>query len=270
MLDMNPMRMVARRALLPAALTQSVPAAFAETPDVNRTSRHYQFISTARVIDALLEAGFEPTRAQQTRSHGSPNHARHMIRFSYIKSELSLIDAVPELILINSHDATSAYTLRAGLFRPVCTNGLCSQIGDFGLLHVPHRGNVIHNVVDGALQIARGFSDITCIVEQMAARTLDDRERRDFAAAALHVRYPHAEQHVPVLADQLLSARRDADFGNSLWLTYNVVQENLVAGGLHGRSASGRSSRTRAIRAIRYDIRINVGLWNHAMTLLDR
>jgi hypothetical protein len=60
MLDMNPMRTVARRALLPAALTQSVPAAFAETPDVNRTSRHYQFISTPRVIDALLEAGFEP------------------------------------------------------------------------------------------------------------------------------------------------------------------------------------------------------------------
>jgi len=60
MLDMNPMRTVARRALLPSALTQSVPAAFAETPDVTRTSRHYQFISTARVIDALLEAGSNP------------------------------------------------------------------------------------------------------------------------------------------------------------------------------------------------------------------
>jgi hypothetical protein len=104
----------------------------------------------------------------------------------------------------------------------------------------------------------------------MAARTLNDQERRDFAATALQVRYPNAEQHVPVLPDQLLSARRHADFGNSLWLTYNVVQENLVAGGLQGRSASGRSSRTRAIRAIREDVRINVGLWNHAMTLLDR
>jgi hypothetical protein len=111
---------------------------------------------------------------------------------------------------------------------------------------------------------------MTRVVEQMAARTLSDPERRDFAAAALHVRYPNAEQHVPVLPDQLLSARRNADFGNSLWLTYNVVQENLVAGGLHGRSASGRSSCTRAIRAIREDVRINVGLWNHAMTLLDR
>jgi hypothetical protein len=272
MLDMNPMRTVARRALLPSVLTQSVPAAFAETPDVTRTSRHYQFISTARVIDALLEAGFEPTSAQQTRSRSgsSVHHARHMIRFSYVKNALSLIDAVPELILINSHDATSAYTLRAGLFRPICTNGLVSQIGDFGLLHVPHRGNVIHNVVDAALSIARGFNDITRVVQKMAQRLLSDRERWDFAARALQIRYPNHEAYLPVSSDQLLDARRNADFGNTLWLTYNVVQENLVAGGLQGRSASGRSSRTRAIRAIREDIRINVGLWNHAMTLLDR
>jgi hypothetical protein len=114
MLDLNPMHTVARRALLPEAITQSAPAAFAETPDVNRTSKHYQFISTARVIAALLDAGFAPTRAQQTRvrGSGSPYHAKHMIRFSYIKNSLSMLDAIPELILINSHDATSGYLRR--------------------------------------------------------------------------------------------------------------------------------------------------------------
>lgn len=98
MLDLNPMRTVARQALLAPALTHSVPAAFAETPDTTRTSKHYQFISTARVVEALLEAGFQATRAQQTRvrSGGSPNHARHMIRFSFVKESLSMIDAVPE------------------------------------------------------------------------------------------------------------------------------------------------------------------------------
>jgi Domain of unknown function (DUF932) len=65
------------------------------------------------VIDTLLEAGFELTRAQQTRirSGSSAHHARHMIRYSYVKNTLSLIDAVPELILITSHDATSAYLM---------------------------------------------------------------------------------------------------------------------------------------------------------------
>jgi len=272
MLDLNPMHTVSRRALLPEAITQSAPAAFAETPDVNRTSKHYQFISTARVITALREAGFEPTRAQQTRvrGSGSPRHTKHMIRFSYIKNSLTLIDAVPELILINSHDGTSAYTLMAGLFRPLCTNGLVTRIGDFGLLHVPHRGNIIHNVVDGALQIAHRFDDITHVVERMAARSLDDAERAAFALAALRIRYPHPEQHVPLTAHQLLEPRRQADHGNTLWLAYNVVQENVTAGGLTGRAASGRSSRTRAIRAIREDIRINVGLWNHAVTILNR
>jgi hypothetical protein len=38
---------------------------------------------------------------------------------------------------------------------------------------------------------------------------------------------------------------------------------------LQGRSASGRLSRTRAVRAIRDDVRINVALWNHAVSLLD-
>jgi hypothetical protein len=49
MLDLNPMQMVARQALATPVLVQAAPAAFAETPDPNRTSQHYQFISTARV-----------------------------------------------------------------------------------------------------------------------------------------------------------------------------------------------------------------------------
>jgi hypothetical protein len=271
MLDLNPMTTVAREALLAPALTQSVPAAFAESPDARRTSKHYQFISTARVIAALCEAGFEPTRAQQARVRGggSAHHARHMIRFSIIKQSLRLTDTIPELILINSHDGTSAYTLRAGLYRPVCTNGLVTQLGDFGLVHVPHRGNIIHNVVEAALRIAQGFGHIGELVERMAGRQLDDGERYSLAGAALKLRYQHPGQHIPVSPAQLLMARRSADHGCSLWLTYNVIQNNLIAGGLHGHSPSGRASRTRAIRAIREDVRLNVGLWNQAVTLLN-
>jgi hypothetical protein len=128
MLDLNPMQMVARQALATPVLVQSAPAVFAQTPDPKRTSSHYQFISTARVVQALLEAGFQPTRAQQTRVRGggSPDHAKHMIRFSIVKSALTLTDAVAELVLINSHNSTSSYSLRAGLYRPVCTfNFLC-------------------------------------------------------------------------------------------------------------------------------------------------
>ena len=130
---------------------------------------------------------------------------------------------------------------------------------------MPHRGNIIHNVLDGALEIARLFIDITRLVERMAARTSNDQERRDLAATALQVRYPNAEQHFPALPDQLLSARRHADFGNSLWLTYNVVQDiSSPADCRDARPRGGRAATTWP-SAIREDVRINVGLWNHAM-----
>jgi len=47
------------------------------------------------------------------------------------------------------------------------------------------------------------------------------------------------------------------------------VQENLMRGGLTGRSATGRNTRTRTIEAIRQDVRINTGLWQLAMNLVS-
>lgn len=118
MLALSEYRQVDRRALTVDALSQQVPAAFADAPDATRTSKHHTFISTAQVVSALLEAGFKPTRAQQThvRNGASTGHAKHMIRFSHTRESLTLVDAIPELVLINSHDGTSAYTLRAGLY----------------------------------------------------------------------------------------------------------------------------------------------------------
>jgi hypothetical protein len=264
------LRSLERRVLSLEALGQDAPAAFAESADTRRTSRHYTFISTAQVVQALLEAGFVVTRAQQTRVRGSasPTHARHMIRFSQTREALTLTDVIPEVVLINAHDGTGAWTMRAGLYRPICTNGLLAQMGDFGLIHVPHRGDVQKQVVEGALAITRGFAEIGAVIEQMHATQLDERQRWDFAAKALAVRYHWLGHPAPISADQALLPRRYSDYGNSLWLTYNVVQENLLQGGITGVSPKGHSTRTRAIRAIREDVRINVELWRQAMTLL--
>ena len=62
--------------------------------------------------------------------------------------------------------------------------------------------------------------------------------------------------------------RRSEDVGNDLWRTLNVVQENVLRGGIPRRSASNRLIRTRAITAIREDIRINSGLWDLALALV--
>jgi hypothetical protein len=55
------------------------------------------------------------------------------------------------------------------------------------------------------------------------------------------------------------------DKGDDVWRTMNVVQEHVIKGGVQRRTATNRVVRMRGVRAIREDVRLNVGLWDRAM-----
>ena len=80
---------------------------------------------------------------------------------------MALRDAVPEILFLNSHDGTSAYQLRVGLYRAVCTNGLVVSVGAFPSFRVAHRGDVVANVVQAALEIGERFGVLTSSVERL-------------------------------------------------------------------------------------------------------
>ena len=223
-----------------------------------------------QLVSALMDAGFAPTHAMQTRSRdGHTAYARHMLRFQPIIHALALDDVVPQIVLINSHDGRSAYQLRAGLHRPVCTNGLLTPIGDFGLIHVSHRGNLVRNVVDAAQQITREFGRVAEVIEEMRGTTLSGGQQLDFAREALTLRFADRAEP-PVQPTQLLERRRMADIGDDVWRTFNALQEGILRGGLCGRTASDRAMRTRGIRAIRENVRLNTGLWQLALRRIGR
>lgn len=69
-------------------------------------------------------------------------------------------------------------------------------------------------------------------------------------------------------AGRLLQARRTCDQGNDLWSVYNKVQENVIVGGIEGRTAHGRRTMSRRINSIDEDLRINLALWQEAMALI--
>jgi hypothetical protein len=167
------------------------------------------------------------------------------------------------VIIVNSHDGTSAYQVRAGLYRPVCTNGLMAKLGDFGVIHVPHRGNIVANVVEAATRILTQFEPVAVAVKGMVATYLSDRAQLEFAEEAVAIRW---RGEMPVQPRRLLEARRPADVGDDLWRVFNTVQENLIRGGVTSRAASGRLGRTRGIRAIKEDVRINSQLWQAAVS----
>ncbi len=265
----SPIAFAARKSLSLDELARNAPAVFADRA-AETTGARYVFISTRDIVTAMMDAGFEPTHAVQTRSrHGQVGYARHMLRFQPVVQSLSLDDVLGEIVLVNSHDGSSAYQLRAGLFRPVCTNGMLTAIGDFGLIHVSHRGNVVANVVDAAQRITHEFHRVGEAVEAMRGTTLTGGEQLAFARDALSLRFP-AQTEPPVQPAQLLERRRVADLGDDVWKTFNALQEHIVRGGVCCRTATGRAMHTRGIRAIRENVRLNTGLWNLALQRIGR
>src|SRR5207248_11438061 len=106
-------------------IRRRAPAVFAASPD-ERLSSRYTFVPTNRVLSGLMSAGFFPVDVRQTHArHGSPLHARHLLRLRRRYETVSLRDrSIPEVVLLNSHSGDQTYQLRMGLFRAVCTNGL--------------------------------------------------------------------------------------------------------------------------------------------------
>ena len=63
----------------------------------------------------------------------------------------------------------------------------------------------------------------------------------------------------------MLTIRRREDTGNDLWSVFNRVQENTVRGGLRFRNEeTGRRNRTREVKGIDQNIRLNRALWELA------
>jgi hypothetical protein len=71
------------------------PAVFAESAH-ERTSSTYTFVPTDRVLTGLMQAGFVPVEARQTRARYSLSHARHVVRLRRRLETVQLKDAVPE------------------------------------------------------------------------------------------------------------------------------------------------------------------------------
>ncbi|MGF6378593.1 hypothetical protein OKW31_001506 [Paraburkholderia atlantica] len=237
------------------------PSIFADGKHESRSER-YTYIPTIDVLRGLRNEGFQPFMICQTRvrDQGKREFTKHMLRLRHA-DQISGEEA-DEIVLLNSHDGTSSYQMLAGTFRFVCQNGMVAgeNIAD---IRVPHKGNVIQNVINGAFDALDGFDLIREQKEGMRALTLDRDEQQAFARSALALRYDptDSEAPAPITGSQLLSPRRFEDRRDDLWTVFNRVQENLTKGGLHGHSRSGRAMSTRPITGIDQDVKLNRALW---------
>jgi len=125
----------------------------------NPAQTGYTYIPTITLLESLKQEGFQPFFACQTRVRdlNKRDHTKHMLR---LRREGQITGKqVPEIILLNSHDGSSSYQMLPGLFRFVCQNGLvCGET--FGEVRVPHKGNVVEKVIEGAYEVLGIFDRV--------------------------------------------------------------------------------------------------------------
>lgn len=246
-------------------LHQVAPAIFAEAPSLMVSDR-YGFVPTINIVDELQDQGWYPVRAQQTHVRNDTRKmlARHMIRFRQDPDrQIKVGDSIAELVLVNSHDRSAAYQLDLGLFRLACSNGMVTPSGRLGAIKVKHGKNIVENIIEGSLQLTHEIPNVTELVEDFRSTLISTTDAIDFARLALEIRYgENWEVESPVTPEDILQVRRTEDIPSSLWNIFNRVQENMLKGGLSGRSQSGRRMRTRQIQSVTEDVRLNRALWH--------
>lgn len=245
-------------------LHQRVPAAFAQEP-ASHTSARYSFIPTTEIINQLRDRGWHPVRAYQSHRADDKVHARHMITFrNRTPQQLSVGDVLPEVCLVNAHNALSRFRFLAGLFRLACSNGMVVSTGvaETNIERIHIDGNGFPDIQQAMLTALKRLGEADQAVQQWSKLDLDLAQRIAFANAAILIRNKgdrHWSKHFD--AHNFLQTRRHTDKGTDLWTVFNVVQENVIRGGVRG--ASGY---LRPINEVSENVRINSELWQLANT----
>jgi hypothetical protein len=248
----------------------SCPSIFAETPHSSRSER-FRAIPTIDVLRGLKREGFEPFAVKQciVRHDDRKNFTKHLIRLRQrdaVKTN-QVNDTIAEIVLKNANDGTAAYDLLAGLFKIKCLNGMVTQTESFEPVKVRHSGDVTSKVIEGTFKVLGEARMALSAPLQWSQLKLEQEESKALAEAAHVLRFGDATGAVTtaIRPEQLLEARRASDRMHDLWTTFNVVQENVIRGGLHGQGpdANGRIRRvtTREIHGIDQDVKLNKALW---------
>jgi len=244
-------------------IAQRCPAVLAQHKHESRSER-YTYVSTMQVMEALGSEGFRPYSILQggSKDEEKRGFTKHLIRFRHASAPIVKQDSQYEVVMLGSHDGTTSTQLFGGFFRALCKNGTIWFNGEATKVSIPHKGDIVPQVIDAAYTVVKQGPVALEQLDTFRAINLTRDERMAFANAAAQLRF---EEESPIDNSRLLLPRREADTQPDLHTVFNVVQENLIRGGVSydAVNKSGRTIHrsTRPVRSVDGDVRLNRALW---------
>lgn len=239
-------------------LKQVTPSVFATSPSP-KMSQKYTFVPTIEIVENFDREGWKVYSAKQV---GSGQYAQHELRLR--NGGLPNVgDSLIEAVIRNSHNGLSAFSVSSGLHRLVCSNGLTvptSVADSISVKHMKFDMGMVREITD---QFAERLPVIQRSVGKMETTFLEEEKLVDFVNKAALIRWEKGS--LPKInVEDFLRPERDGDVGNSVWKTFNVIQEKFVRGGLKYQSKKGRFTSMKELKNFQNINKINTNLWELA------
>jgi hypothetical protein len=244
------------------------PAIGATSAGDNTNPNTYQFISTRKILEGVLDRGWSIVDAVSSGKTLSARHKVTLVRTEdLLKYDDTNSDGLLRLEILNSHNLTKRFMSCIGYYRWACSNGLIASYGPVESIRTKHRfsDDRLERIQNQIQEAAEHFPVILNQIENFKQREMKEEEQLEYAKFAIKGRYLYRKQlpktfiNLEKMAEKMLDIRRSEDEGNRLWAVYNRVQENMIRG-IEGV--------TRPVKAFDDSFRVNRLLWKGAETSL--
>ena len=247
-------------------LKEQAPSLFTQEPH-HEVSEKYHFIPTIEVVEQLRDKNWYPVSVSEAgvRDLNKDGFQNHYVRFQSFSDLINPSANVIELLLFNSHDRSKSFTISAGIYRYVCSNGLVIADSVFDSYKIKHLGDRENDVENAVTRITDAKPKLLEKVNKFENIILNKQEKQAFLQSAIPLRFPeHLELDNP---NDLLEPLRSEDMKDDLYTTLNVLQEQFLSKStkIKGYNKnSGRRFTSKEITSISKDVEINKGLWDIA------
>lgn len=229
-------------------------------------TERYVHVPTTQVIEDIIQLGWEPIQAVQVNARKKKGFQRHMVKFvnrDFIKEDTT---EYPELLLSNSHDGTTSFTLDVGIFRLICSNGMVVKSEDFGSMKVRHYGYDFDVIKSAVSEMMQKIPEYLRQVEGMKSTKLEREQQLEFARKAAMLRFANStEDTIEKIVDMedVLGIERKEDDGDGLWEVFNRIQEKIINGKFEYKMGN-KERKARPVKGFRQQVKLNQDLWELA------
>lgn len=236
------------------------PSVFTTDKAPHLTDKYIQ-TPTSRVVEDLMNLGWQVTKAQEVKSRKYKGFQKHIVVFRNPEIMIKGAngdDSFPQILLTNSHDGKAAFNFRVGIFRLVCSNGLVISDADFNNVSIRHINYTFETLQSKIGEVIAKLPNLVQKINLFKSTQLTDVQMQDFAAKAMQLR---TKARVNIM--DILNADRPQDAGNDLWVVFNRVQEKLLGG-----SYKAGKRKARSVKNFQKDIELNEQLFELAESYL--